>query len=190
MWWLITFYYFEAGVLVENNILFTTDYYPYLTLMFNDYCKRKNIKCEYIDTSKISEEEVEFIYEKTEFIMKEQRKLVVKKWGTSLNVYKYEGKTPKVKKIKPRSSKRAKQEQEYIKHSRPEYLAKNPYCEIKHDGCTYNATQIHHKKGRIGDLLNDKEYFCATCDNCHRWAELNPKEAKEKGFSLSRYNKK
>lgn len=55
-------------------------------------------------------------------------------------------------------------------------------CEV--EGCVHKATQIHHKKGRIGDALyND---FLAICEDCHRKVEENPEWAKENGYSVSR----
>lgn len=86
------------------------------------------------------------------------------------------------------SLKRAKQNREYLK-LREKYLNENPTCEINVDGCTIDATEIHHAKGRIGYLLTEIEFFKATCRKCHIWAELHPKEAKEKGVSFSRLNK-
>lgn len=69
---------------------------------------------------------------------------------------------------------------------REETLFENPNCQAITEHCSYNATEIHHKKGRIGELLTDKRYFLAVCRNCHTWIEEHPKEAKELGFSVSR----
>ncbi len=88
------------------------------------------------------------------------------------------------KKIKPRSTKRAKEERWYYSVSRPEYLAKHPVCEF--EGCLDKSVQIHHKKGRIGDLLNDQTFFMAVCDEHHKWIERNPKAAKKRGYSVNR----
>lgn len=71
---------------------------------------------------------------------------------------------------------------------RAEYLARYPKCQAKLEGCTKGSTQIHHQKGRIGDLLTDSTHFLAVCHNCHHWIELHPVEAKEKGFSLQRHS--
>lgn len=89
------------------------------------------------------------------------------------------------KPIKPRSEKRVKEESKYSK-ARKEYLADHPNCEARLIGCTQLACQIHHKKGRIGELLYNKKFFLAVCDHCHKWIEAHPEEAKEKGFSLNR----
>jgi len=72
------------------------------------------------------------------------------------------------------------------KKVRESYLEDNPNCQAKLSGCSYAATEIHHKKGRIGNLLQDDTYFLSVCRNCHQWIEEHPKESKELGFSKSR----
>lgn len=51
------------------------------------------------------------------------------------------------------------------------------------------AIEVHHKKGRIGSLYLDERYWLAVSDQGHKKIELNPKWAKEKGYSLSRLAK-
>jgi hypothetical protein len=69
---------------------------------------------------------------------------------------------------------------------RLEYLKNRPACEAKIlPMCTYEATDIHHKKGR-GKYLCDTNYFLAVCRDCHNWIELHPVAAKKLGFSVSR----
>jgi len=55
--------------------------------------------------------------------------------------------------------------------------------------CTGHATDVHHKAGRVGDLLLDVTYWLAACRACHDWIERHPKEAKVIGFSLTRIDK-
>lgn len=66
-----------------------------------------------------------------------------------------------------------------------DFLLDHPVCEACVTGCTYHATQVHHKKGR-GRWLTVVEFFLAVCDHCHKWIEMNPKAAKEAGFSEPR----
>lgn len=80
--------------------------------------------------------------------------------------------------------------------ARKEYLETHRCCETKLEGClipTINSNskglQIHHKKGRIGELLFDKKYFLAVCQNCHNYIENNPEFAILNGYSLSRLAK-
>ena len=89
------------------------------------------------------------------------------------------------KPIRKRSLKRAKQEREYRK-LRKQYLEANPICEV--EGCEAEATEIHHRKGRTGILLTQKEHFLGTCSPHHRYIESHPIESKELGYSLSRLN--
>lgn len=86
-------------------------------------------------------------------------------------------------KIKPRADKRAKQERIYNK-IRPVFL-EGKICPITKQP----ATEIHHKKGRIGDLLIDIRYFLAVSDEGHKKIEANPEWAKKMGYSLSRLSK-
>lgn len=83
------------------------------------------------------------------------------------------------------SKKRAKENRQYLK-LRAVFLLENPVCKVKGNGCKGRATEVHHAAGRIGNLLLNTDYFIQICDNCHRWVELNPKEAKLKGYSVSR----
>lgn len=60
-------------------------------------------------------------------------------------------------------------------------------CQV--DGCCRYAQEVHHRKGRLGDLLTDTKYFLAVCGICHNKIELQPKWAKENGYSVSRLAK-
>mgnify|MGYP003433518007 CR=1 FL=1 len=86
-------------------------------------------------------------------------------------------------KLRHRSKKRAQQERHYT-IQRGLFLENNPICQVK--GCRSQSTEIHHKKGRIGDLLTDVRFFLAVCRSHHNYIEHNPAEAKEHGYSLSR----
>lgn len=92
-----------------------------------------------------------------------------------------EKKEKKKSRIRKFSKKRAKENKDYSLN-RKEFLEENPYCKV----CGKIATTVHHKKGRIGGLLNDKRYFLPACDECHTKIELNPDWAKENGYSESR----
>ena len=80
------------------------------------------------------------------------------------------------------SKKRAVQNRTYTK-IREEFLADNPkcgVCEIK------KSTQIHHRRGRFGDRLNDTAYFMAICFDCHNKIHLNPSWAYAKDYLITR----
>ena len=84
-----------------------------------------------------------------------------------------------------KSSKRRKQESEY-RQLRQEFLEGRNCKRCQDLDIITQATTIHHKKGRIGDLLNDKEFFIGLCMACHIWVERNPVDAKQQGYSLNR----
>ena len=85
--------------------------------------------------------------------------------------------------IKKVSNKRKVDNKEYLK-VRKVFLESSIYCQVK--GCKELATEVHHKKGRIGKLLTDISYFLGVCRECHSKIELEPLWAKENGYSLNR----
>lgn len=89
----------------------------------------------------------------------------------------------------PKQSDKEKKRQGLYTAVRKVYLLSHPNCEAQLEGCTLKATEIHHQKGRIGDLLNNMNFFIALCHSCHEWCEQHPKQAKELGFSLNRLDK-
>lgn len=83
----------------------------------------------------------------------------------------------------PKMSEHTKFQLKLYKLARDKFLLNNPLCQK----CKKKpATQVHHKKGRIGDLLTNVKYFMALDEDCHRYIELNPIEAKKKGWSIER----
>ena len=77
--------------------------------------------------------------------------------------------------------KRAKQERLYAR-MRVEFLEANPQCEM----CGHRAQQVHHRKGRVGALLTDPEFWAPVCARCHDAITNHPHWAIESGYSLSR----
>ena len=60
----------------------------------------------------------------------------------------------------------------------------DPVCERCEEKA---ATQIHHRRGRVGpDLLNYRE-FAALCSECHEWVHANPDKAFREGWLRSRH---
>ena len=86
-------------------------------------------------------------------------------------------------KIRPRSVKRLKQERQYAK-IRKAFLFCHVKCRVA--GCDSPAVEIHHMKGRTGDLLTDERFFLPVCRAHHNYIESHPAEAKEHGYSLIR----
>lgn len=91
----------------------------------------------------------------------------------------------KNKGIKKVSEKRKIENKVYL-DLRKIYLNKpeNKICPITGE----KTTEIHHKKGRIGDLLNDTRFWMAVSRKGHQIIENNPEWAKKYGYSLNRIN--
>lgn len=89
---------------------------------------------------------------------------------------------------KPINKKSTKQQKLEIVYriARDKFLKDHPYCQAQLPGCMGKCDQIHHKKGKIGELYLDTKYWLALDFNCHRWIEEHPEEAKKLGFSESR----
>ena len=90
------------------------------------------------------------------------------------------------KRISFKSDKRIIQDKQYSK-LRKKLIEEHPLCQANiKDVCSGAATQCHHKKGRVGKLYINPEFFLAVCHQCHLYIEMNPEWAKEQGFSLNR----
>ena len=89
----------------------------------------------------------------------------------------------KSKPIKKVSDKKALQDIIY-KSERIKFLMlpENKICPITKQP----TTDVHHKKGRLGDLYLDKRYWVALSREGHKYVEEHPEWAKENGYSLSR----
>jgi 5-methylcytosine-specific restriction endonuclease McrA len=83
--------------------------------------------------------------------------------------------------MRTRSPKRAKQEREYSTLRR-EFLKTNPACGI----CGVPATEVHHRRGRVGVLLTADQHFMALCHACHTYVTEHPAEAYLRGWSERR----
>jgi hypothetical protein len=90
----------------------------------------------------------------------------------------------KPKSIAPISKKMKETVDQYSK-LRTAYLVVNPSCKARLQGCTGQATDVHHKAGRGENHLKIATWL-AVCRTCHTWIELHPKEAKELGLSETR----
>lgn len=81
------------------------------------------------------------------------------------------------------SSKRAKKDEEYSK-LRKKFLLDNPTCQINVNGCSIQATDVHHTHaGKDRDVYYlIQSTWKASCRNCHDFLHLNPKIARELGW--------
>ena len=88
--------------------------------------------------------------------------------------------------FKPVSDTKRKQDTIYSQlrkefFNRPE----NQFCKARLEGCTINATDVHHSKGR-GKYYLDMTTWKPLCRNCHDVLETAPELAKDLGFSENR----
>lgn len=93
--------------------------------------------------------------------------------------------------IKKKSKAQIKRDAKYLK-AKKEYLEEldDPMCQMRlSPECIENhqvATEVHHQKGKIGDLYWDKRFFKSGCRYCHDYELGHDAEAKEKGVTLYR----
>ena len=88
-----------------------------------------------------------------------------------------------VKPIAKLSNKKKQEMAVYLK-LRSDFLNKpeNKICPITNEP----TTDVHHKKGRVGKLFLDTNYWLAVSRKGHQKIELNPEWAKENNYSLNR----
>lgn len=86
-------------------------------------------------------------------------------------------------KIRPVSSKRQKQDAEYMK-LRERFLTENNLCQIKFPGCTHFATDVHHKYAGANRAVYYliQSTWAATCRSCHDRVHNSPQEARDLGW--------
>lgn len=87
--------------------------------------------------------------------------------------------------IKKVSKKQLENLKEYRK-VRDEFMKQNRTCQARLQGCTVKATDLHHKKSRIGDLLTDTKFFMAVCRQCHNKIEDGGAWVYEQGLKIKR----
>ena len=57
------------------------------------------------------------------------------------------------------------------------------------DGCTIQATEVHHMAGRGAWRLCYIPWFKSACHHCHQWVTIHSKQAIEMGLSFPTYKK-
>jgi len=91
--------------------------------------------------------------------------------------------------VRARSPKRAAQERVYAKRRRVFLFGEDGDqprgCEFP-EGCDRLASEVHHRRGRVGGLLLDERFWSALCSPCHAWVTVNPARAYELGISERR----
>lgn len=62
----------------------------------------------------------------------------------------------------------------------------NGSCEARTPDCRGLADEVHHRKGRDGDLVDDVDLLLGTCWACHRFIHSNPALSYERGWMIRR----
>lgn len=97
---------------------------------------------------------------------------------------------PKRTKIRSVSKKRANRLREY-KLVRKEFMLDHGavFAEIPGwwmgtcESCGERKNlEVHHVRGRAGNLLTNREHFLALCPACHKWVHDNPDAARRRGL--------
>lgn len=74
----------------------------------------------------------------------------------------------KTKTLSKSQERKIVQKKQYSK-SRKEFLLSNLKCMVlgPEGRCTNRATEIHHRKGRVGSNLLNQDTWMAVCESCH-----------------------
>lgn len=81
---------------------------------------------------------------------------------------------------------RAAKDRQYTVRRRV-FLAEHPTCAAAlPDLCTGQATQVHHRRGRVGADYLDETTWMGACLRCHMWIEAHRTESFERGWALPR----
>jgi hypothetical protein len=84
--------------------------------------------------------------------------------------------------MRARSLKRQQLMRIYVRMVGP-FLADNPTCQFPL-GCAEDATTVHHKRGRFGTRLIDKQWWAASCNAHNTYAETNTGHSLEIGWLI------
>jgi hypothetical protein len=91
---------------------------------------------------------------------------------------------PGAKKRGGRPDRPAKQRRRQYRKRAKEWLKEHPVCAAWSAGiqCSPDATQIHHKRGRLGGLLLDERHWLGVCAQGHDAIHRHPDAARLLGL--------
>lgn len=76
-------------------------------------------------------------------------------------------------------SDKRRQQLRLYSQERKAFLADKPVCEICHRGRSFD---VHHRRGRYGRSLLEREHWLAVCRSCHELIHSNPQRARTLGY--------
>ncbi len=82
---------------------------------------------------------------------------------------------PLAKPLKPRL-------RNYVEYTKLKRTFLEDYKKCMNIECSQRATEIHHYRGRLKNLLTDTTYFIGLCAKCHRKVHDNPDWARSVGL--------
>ena len=62
---------------------------------------------------------------------------------------------------------------------RNEFMARSENWNCAFSCCPNRATQVHHQRGKLGDLLFDTRFWHPVCGETHAWIDANREAARE-----------
>ena len=62
---------------------------------------------------------------------------------------------------------------------RNEFMARSENWNCAFSCCPNRATQVHHQRGKLGDLLFDTRFWHPVCGLTHAWIDANREAARE-----------
>lgn len=88
--------------------------------------------------------------------------------------------------IKSRSKKETGRIRRYEKARHIVAERSNGYCEANTPNCRGQLDQVHHRKGRDGDLVDDVDLLLGVCWACHNYIHANPTRSYDRGWMIKR----
>ena len=88
--------------------------------------------------------------------------------------------------IKQRSNKESARLRRYEQARAVVFERANGYCEANTQNCRGPMDQVHHRKGRDGDLIDDESLLLGVCWACHNYIHSNPALSYGQGWMVRR----
>lgn len=88
--------------------------------------------------------------------------------------------------LKRRSVKETARLRRYEKARAVVYERSGGSCEARTPECRGAADQVHHRKGRDGDLVDDESLLLGVCWACHNYIHDNPTISYLTGWMVKR----
>jgi 5-methylcytosine-specific restriction enzyme A len=88
--------------------------------------------------------------------------------------------------IKSRSNKETARLRAYNRARGVVFERANGYCEANTPQCRGAMDQVHHRKGRDGDLIDNVDLLLGVCWACHNHIHANPALSYEQGWLVKR----